>query len=120
MINAIRLPRFKSLIDMKLGFALMRDSRVPLRSKFIAALLGLAITGIVEVLEIPVEGVLAALLPFLGAAGDMALDGAELLAGPLLLANLLLPFITPRDIVDRIVAERSAAKSGKPSPVVDI
>ena len=96
--SAIRIPRLlnKPLLDMKLGFALMRDRRVPLRSKLLATLLGLAITGMVEFLELPVEGILSMLLPVLGAVGDVVLDGAEIVAGPLLLANVLLPFVAPR------------------------
>jgi hypothetical protein len=121
MTNAFRLPRFldKSLLDMKLGFALMCDRRVPLRFKAFAVVLGLAITGLVEFLELPVEGILAALVPILGIAGDVVLDGAETVAGPLLLANALLPFLAPREIVERVRSERATAK--KPdSPVVDV
>ena len=121
MISAIKLPSFfhHPLLDVKFGFALMRDHRIPLRAKAISVLLGLAITGLVEVLEIPVEGLLTFLLPILGAAGDVVVDGAELIAGPLLLAALLLPFLAPREVVDRIRSERATAP-GKKSPVVDI
>jgi hypothetical protein len=120
MIGAIHLPRLlqRPLLDMKLGFALMRDRRVPLRSKLVAALLGIAITGIVEFLEIPVEGILFTLLPILGAAGDIMVDGAELIAGPLLLANVLLPFVAPRDIVAQIRSER--ATGAAKSPIIDV
>ena len=119
MIGVIRIPQpGRKLIDMKLGFALMRDRRVPLRSKLSAVLTGLLITGLVEFLELPVEGVLAAVLPILGLGGDMVIDGAELIAGPLLLAHLLLPWIAPRDIVALIRAERSGDTSK--GPVVDI
>jgi len=95
----------------------MRDSRVPLGSKFLAFLAGFGITGVVEVLEWPVEGILAAVLPFLGIAGDVAVDGMEIVAGPLLLANLLLPYLAPREIVDIIRSERAA---GKKSPIIDV
>jgi len=120
MSSTIRLSRFfqRPLMDVKLGFALMLDRRVPLRSKLVAILLGLAATGLVEFLEIPVESIIAALVPILGIAGDVVIDGAELIAGPLLLANALLPFIAPRTIVERIRAERA---TGAPkSPIVDI
>ena len=120
MIGAIRLPRLlrKPLLDVRLGFALMRDGRVPLRTKLLAVLIGLAVTGLVEFLEIPVEGVLSVLLPILGAAGDFVIDGAEMIAGPLLLANVLLPFLAPRAVVEQIRSERS---TGAPkSPIIDV
>lgn len=121
MISAIRLPRFfqHPILDVKFGFALMRDHRIPLRSKVMAALSGLAITGLVEVLEIPVEGILSVLLPILGAAGDVVVDGAELVAGPLLLAAMLLPYLAPRDIVGLIRSERATC-ANKKSPVIDV
>ena len=118
--TAIRLPRLfrKPLLDVRLGFALMRDRRVPLRTKALAGLIGLAVTGLVEFLEIPFEGILAALLPILGIAGDMVVDGAEIVAGPLLLANALIPFLAPREVVDQILLERSTGNSK--APIIDI
>jgi hypothetical protein len=108
------------ILDIKLGFALMRDGRIPLRSKLLAVLIGLAVTGLVEILELPVEGVLSALLPILGIAGDAVIDGAELLAGPILLAHLLLPFIAPRHVVDKIRAERATPPTTTPPPTPPI
>jgi hypothetical protein len=46
------------------------------------------------------------------------LDGAELVAGPLLLAHLLLPFVAPRTLVDQIRAERTAAPPS--SPIIEV
>ncbi|MGA3170796.1 MAG: hypothetical protein ABSE62_07255 [Chthoniobacteraceae bacterium] len=117
MTGAIPLLR-KSLIDVRLGFALMRDRRVPLRSKALALLIGLALTCIAAVLELPIEGWLSLLVPVLGAAGDMVVDGAEMIAGPLFLAAALLPCLAPRAIVDRIRVERAAG--GPNSPIIDI
>ncbi|HEX4086642.1 MAG TPA: hypothetical protein VHY22_17145 [Chthoniobacteraceae bacterium] len=119
MIGVLRIPHpARKFIDMKLGFALMRDRRVPLRSKLSAVLAGLLVTGLVEFLELPVEGVLSLILPIIGLGGDMVIDGAELVAGPLLLAHLLLPWIAPRAIVERIRAERNGeAPKGR---VIDI
>jgi len=109
MIGAIHLPFLRRpLLDVRLGFALMRDRRVPLRSKVLALLIGLGITALVEVLEIPMEGILSVLLPILGAAGDVVIGGAEIIAGPLLLAGALLPFLAPRGVVEQIRSERSA------------
>lgn len=113
MIGAIHLLK-RPLVDLRLGMALMKDRRVPLRSKLTAALMGLAITGIVEFLEIPIEGVIAAVLPIFGITSDVMIDGAEAIAGPLLLATALLPHIAPRHIVEQIRAERA----GK--PMIDV
>jgi len=123
MIGAtIRMPRLfqRSLLDVRLGFALMRDRRVPLRAKLLAILIGLALTGLVEFLELPVEGLLSMLLPILGDVGDVLVDGAEMIAGPLLLAGLLLPLLAPRDVVDQIRSERSASTPAPKAPIIDI
>jgi len=48
----------------------------------------------------------------------VVVDGAELLAGPLLLAGALLPFVAPRHIVTQIRSERA---TGAPkSPIIDV
>ncbi len=119
-MSTFHLPRILQtpILDIKLGFALMRDRRIPLRSKIFSVLLGLAATGMVEFLELPVEGILTTLLPILGLAGDAVLDGAELVAGPFLLAHLLLPFVAPRQLVDQIRSERTAAPP--PSPIIEV
>jgi hypothetical protein len=92
-------------MNIALGYALLRDRRVPIRTKLIALGLGAAGIGVIEVLQLPVEGVLAALLPFIGAAGDLALDGTEAVIGPVLIATLLLPYLAPADLVRQIRAE---------------
>ncbi len=92
-------------MNMTLGFALLRDRRVPIRIKLIALGLGAAGVGAIELLQLPVEGVLAALLPFIGAAGDLALDGAEAVIGPVLIATFLMPYLAPADLVRQIRAE---------------
>jgi hypothetical protein len=60
------------------------------------------------------------LLPVLGAMGDFVIDGAELVAGPLLLASALLPFVAPRPVVDQVRAERSASTGGPKSKIIDV
>jgi hypothetical protein len=92
-------------MNMILGYALLRDRRVPIRTKLIALGIGAAGVGAIELLQLPVEGVLAALLPFIGAAGDLALDGAEGVIGPILIATFLLPYLAPAHIVRQISAE---------------
>jgi hypothetical protein len=92
-------------MNMTLGYALLRDRRVPIRAKLIALGIGAAGVGAIELLQLPVEGVVAALLPLIGAAGDLALDGAEAVIGPVLIATLLLPHLAPPDLVQQIRAE---------------
>jgi hypothetical protein len=92
-------------MNIALGYALLRDRRVPIRTKLIALGIGAAGTGAIELLQLPVEGIVAALLPFIGAAGDLTLDGAEAIIGPVLIATLVLPYLAPADLVRQIHAE---------------
>jgi hypothetical protein len=92
-------------MNMALGYALLRDRRVPIRTKLIALGIGAAGIGAIELLQLPVEGVVAALLPFIGVAGDLSLDGAEAIIGPVLIATFLLPYLAPADLVQQIRAE---------------
>ena len=64
--------------------------------------------GFIELLEIPLEGVLAVLLPGVGAAGDIAVDGVEAVVVPVLVATLLMPYLAPPSIVQQLRAERAA------------
>ncbi|MBV8176293.1 MAG: hypothetical protein JO151_17260 [Verrucomicrobia bacterium] len=70
---------------------------------------GLAAVTVIEFLQIPLESVFAFLLPVAGAAGDIALDGAEAVVGPVLIAMLLMPHLAPADIVQQLRAERGGA-----------
>jgi hypothetical protein len=90
---------------MPLGYALLRDQRVPLRAKLIALGAGAAVIAIIELLQIPFETIVAALLPFVGIPGDLTLDGAEAVIGPILIACLILPRLTPADLVQQIRAD---------------
>ena len=92
-------------IDPKFGMKLLRDARVPVKSKIAALALGLGAVFVLEILELPLQTALMFLLPVIGLAADFALDGVELLAGPLLVASLTLQWIAPRDVVDQIRAE---------------
>ena len=90
---------------MTLGYALLRDRRVPIRTKLIALGIGAAGVGAIELMQLPLEGVFAALLPLVGAAGDLTLDGAEAVIGPILIATLVLPHLVPGDLVRQVRAE---------------
>ena len=93
-------------MNAPLGYALLRDRGVSLRPKLTALCMGLAVAGLIELLQIPVEGLLALVLPVVGAAGDVALDGAEAVVLPVLVATLLMPYLAPPDIVQQLRAER--------------
>ena len=92
-------------MNMTLGYALLRDRRVPIRTKLIALGIGAAGVGAIELMQLPLEGVFAALLPLVGAAGDLTLDGAEAVIGPILIATLVLPHLVPGDLVRQVRAE---------------
>jgi len=98
-------------VNMQLGYALLRDRRVPIRTKLIALGIGAAGIGALEVLQLPVEGIFAVLLPFVGAGSDLALDSAEAIIGPLLIATVVLPHIAPADIVRQIRAESARGQA---------
>jgi hypothetical protein len=92
-------------MNMTLGYALLRDRRVPIRTKLIALGIGAAGVAAIELMQLPLEGVFAALLPLVGAAGDLTLDGAEAVIGPILIATLVLPHLVPGDLVRQVRAE---------------
>lgn len=94
------------LVDVGLGLALMRDARVPVRAKAMALGIGVAaMTGLVA-LEVPLEGMLAMLVPLLGPAVDLAIDGAEETIGSLLVATLVIQKLAPKDVVELVREER--------------
>jgi len=95
-------------MNAPLGYALLRDRRVPLRPKLVALGVGFAVAGLIELLQIPLESVFALILPVVGAAGDVAVDGAEAVIVPVLVATLLMPYLAPPGIVGQLRAERAA------------
>lgn len=60
--------------------------------------------GIIQLLQVPFESVLAFVLPGVGAAGDVALDGVEAVVLPVLVATLLMPYLAPQSIVQELRA----------------
>jgi hypothetical protein len=94
-------------MDIQLGYALLRDRRVPIRPKLIALAIGAAVVGFTELLQIPLESLFAVILPIVGIAGDVVLDGVEAVFGPVLIATLLLPYLAPDLVVQQIRAERA-------------
>jgi hypothetical protein len=100
-------------LNLKLGYVLLRDSRVPIRAKMLALGIGALATTAFEVLEIPLEGFFAMILPLIGIAGDLVVGGAEAVVGPIIVACLILPHMAPPALVDRVRAEQAGAPASK-------
>jgi hypothetical protein len=94
-------------LDFRLGVALFRDRRVAVPHKMMALALGGVLIVALNALELPLEALVAFLLPIVGAGIDLAFNGVENIVGPLLLAALLLPHVAPKDLVRRIREERA-------------
>ena len=50
---------------------------MPIRAKLMALGIGAACIGALELLQLPLEAVLAGILPLIGITGDIAFDGAK-------------------------------------------
>jgi hypothetical protein len=102
-------------LDAKLGFALLKDRRVPMRSKLAALALGGGITAALIALEVPFEMVLAALA--VGLIPDVMIDSLEGVLGPILFGCLILPHLAPAELVQQIRLERAGLAGGA---VIDV
>lgn len=91
-------------LNVRLGMALFRDRRVSVGTKLLALGLGLGLTMIAEALQLPLEGIFAALMPLVGIVLDVAIDGLELIALPMIFGSILLTHLAPRMIVDDVAA----------------
>lgn len=69
VVKPVRVERVKpvrtpgKLSDFELGFALMRDRRVTIGSKALAVVVALAMVALGELLEVPIEEILIAMIP---------------------------------------------------------
>ena len=90
------------ILDPALGWRLLRDGRIPFQFKVASVLLGMGLTFLIQVLELPIEGIIAAALPGLGLFLDGGLAGTEAVLGPLLFASLFLPHIAPKMLVAQL------------------
>src|SRR5687768_5479053 len=95
------------MIDIGLGFALLRDARVPARAKLSAFGIGFVLLMVLQVLELPVELLIAALFNVAGIAFNIAYNGLELVAGPVVMASMLMPRMAPAHVVAQVRAERA-------------
>lgn len=96
-------------VDVRLGVALLKDSRVALKSKLMSLGLGIVAILLLDTLEFPLEMLIATLLPFVGLGINLVGDGIEFLVGSLLIAAAALPHLAPKPLVERIRAERNPA-----------
>jgi hypothetical protein len=92
-------------MNIRLGYRLLRDHRVPIWAKLMALGIGAACIGALEVLELPLETVLAGMLPLIGITGDIAFNGAEAIAGPVIIATMVLPYLVAPPLLRQICAE---------------
>ena len=117
LTNILRLLGFRALrsavvggrrppLDVKLGFALFRDRRVPVARKALALLLGAAIVGVLIAAQAPVEAMIALLLNLPGLGLDVMLDGMEMIVGPALFGAIFLTRLAPPEVVSRARIER--------------
>lgn len=102
--------RSGGLLDIRFGFSLFRDRRVSLFTKLFALGLGAALTALLIGLEFPIETIIAAMLNLLGIGLDSLVDGMEALIGPVLFAALLLPHLTPRELIYRKRSEQAGVR----------
>ena len=80
---------------LKRGLRLFRSPYVPFSSKLSALAIGVGGTIALFLLEAPLEGVLAMLLPGFGLVADFAVDGLEIFLLPVVLTLLFLPSLVP-------------------------
>jgi len=97
------------LLDARLGVALLKDRRVPVRAKLIAVGLGVLAMLAVNVLELPVDAFIALLLPGIGVAADAMFNGAETIVGTMLASALIAPHVLPKPLVQTVRDERANA-----------
>ena len=95
------------VLDWRLGLRLLRDRRIPAIAKALAVGLGIVFTSWLVAAEFPVEAILGILVPGFGLMFDFLLDGVEFFVLPAMFCGLLLPFLSPKDLIDRIRLERS-------------
>jgi hypothetical protein len=106
-------------LDVKFGVALLRERRIPFKSKLLAFGMGVGVLALLLAFQVPVEAVATFLAPILLPL-DFAIDGFEIVALPILFMSLLLAYVAPRDIVQEIRDERMAFCNGDNGPVIDV
>jgi hypothetical protein len=101
-LHLLSTPAVRNLLDWRFGLKLLRDNRVPVRSKLGAFALGFIAFLALEILQLPVQTAMWALLSVAGIVLDFALDGVEFLVISSIVGLLALQFTTPKEIVEQI------------------
>ena len=89
-------------LDLRLGYALLRDKRVSIGVKLASLGIGLALTVGLFLLEVPLEAVIGTVLPLLGLALDFTFDGIEFVVVPVVVASLVIRWLAPKPVVDSL------------------
>jgi hypothetical protein len=110
MRRAMSQEAVKRRLDVRFGFALLRDRRVPLKAKLLALAAAIGLVALLVLIEVPLESVLTLLVP-LFTIPDMVVDGLEVVVLPAVLVALVAPFCTPAEIRELIRAERHGVPS---------
>lgn len=87
-------------LNFGLGWALMKDRRLSAWTKIAAVAAGAGATALLVAFEVPLEAMVAALVPLLGMAADFAFDGLEVALFPILLSLLFVRWFAPKEIVE--------------------
>jgi hypothetical protein len=106
-LHLLSTPAMQNLLDWRFGLKLLRDNRVPVRSKMGAFVLGFIAFLALEILQLPVQTAMWALLSVAGIVLDFALDGVEFLVVSSIVGLLALQFTTPKEIVAQIRGNKS-------------
>lgn len=109
--------KLSKILDFRFGYTLFRDRRVPLTAKCGAFAIAIAAVVLFEVFELPIEELVALALPIVGILGDVTFAGTEAVVGPIMIACLLLPHLTPSTIVNQIRRDRSRSPE---KPIIDV
>lgn len=104
-------------LDIKLGFAMLKDQRVPFRSKLVALGLGAGLIALLIGLEFPLEWFLVIVLPVVGLVASALTDAMEAVIGTLGAAALLLPHLAPKLLTQQYRNER-AGMIEEPIPMI--
>ncbi len=99
--------KFGGMMDIKLGFAMLKDRRVPFRPKLLSLGIAAGVMGLLIAVEFPLEWFLSIVLPVIGVAISAMTDGLETILGTLGVAALILPHIAPKALTLQMRNERA-------------